>query len=265
MSTSRSPHPYLSGPFPRAFAHRGWHVNDLAGMENSLAAFRRAAEEGYRYVETDVHSTRDGVPVIHHDPDLDRTTDRSGRIAELPWSSVRRAHVAGREPVCRLQDVLEELPGTSFNIDVKSPDAIEPVVRTISRMGVRSRVAVASFSAARLGRVRRLAGPDLATALTPRATGLLRFGGLLRLPLRALLPGMMAQVPVRVGRLPLVDRHFVRTATRCGIEVHVWTVNDAPRMHNLLDLGVSGIITDRPDLLRDVLIERGEWQAHSVA
>src|SRR5699024_9947114 len=179
--------------------------------------------------------------------------------------AVRRARIAGRAPVCRLEDVLEDLPGTAFNIDVKSPDAVEPVVRTILRMGVRGRVAVASFSAARLCRVRRLAGPNLATALTPRATGLLRFGGPLRLPPRALLPGMMAQVPVRVGRLRLVDRHFVRTATRCGIEVHVWTVNDAPRMHNLLDLGVSGIITDRPDLLREVLIERGEWQEHTVA
>jgi len=136
-------------------------------MENSLAAFRRADREGYRYIETDVRSTRDGVPVVHHDPDLARTTDRDGHIASLSWSTVRQARIAGHEPVSRLEDVLEELPSTAFNVDVKSAAAIEPVVRTIIRMRAWNRVAVASFSAARLVRVRRLAGRDLATALTP--------------------------------------------------------------------------------------------------
>lgn len=260
--TSRAPHPYLSGPAPRAFAHRGWHVGDLAGMENSLSAFRRALQEGYRYIETDVHSTRDGVPAIHHDPNLDRTTDRSGPIATQPWAQVRQANIAGYEPLARLEDALEEFPDAAFNIDVKTAGAVEPVVHTIKRMRVFDRVAVASFSATRLARARRLAGPKLATALTPRATALLRFGGPVRLPL-SLLDGMMAQVPVRFGRISLIDRRFLRAATRVGIEVHVWTINDAAHMHQLLDIGVSGVITDRPELLRQVLAERGQWHPHS--
>jgi len=93
---------------------------------------------------------------------------------------------------------------------------------------------------------------------------MLRFAGPLGIAPKALLPGVMTQVPVRAGRLPLVDRHFVRTASRCGVEVHVWTVNDTQRMHELLDLGVSGIITDRPDLLRNVLTTRGEWLPRKV-
>lgn len=264
MFTSRVPHPYLSGPSPRAFAHRGWHIGELAGMENSLSAFRRALQEGYRYIETDVHSTRDGVPAIHHDPDLDRTTDREGPIATQSWARVRQANIAGREPLTRLEHALEEFPDAAFNVDVKTAGAVEPVVHTIKRMRVFDRVAVASFSAPRLARARRLAGPKLATALTPRATALLRYGGPLRFPLR-LLDGMMAQVPVRFGRFSLIDSRFLRAAAWVGIEVHAWTINDTAHMHQLLDLGVSGVITDRPELLRDVLAERGQWQQSTLA
>ena len=104
----RSGHPYLAdGPYPRALAHRGWHVGDLAGMENSLSAFRRAIEEGFRYIETDVQATTDGVVVVQHDDVLDRTTDRQGMIAKLPWSEVGRAKVGGREEIPTLEAVLE--------------------------------------------------------------------------------------------------------------------------------------------------------------
>jgi glycerophosphoryl diester phosphodiesterase len=91
-------HPYLSGPYPRAFAHRGWHLDDLAGMENSLSAFRRAVQEGFQYLETDVHATSDAVVVIQHDDALDRTTDGAGAVATQPWSVVREVKVGGRTP-----------------------------------------------------------------------------------------------------------------------------------------------------------------------
>lgn len=235
-------------------------------MENSLSAFRRAAAEGYRYIETDVHTTRDGVVVVHHDPDLDRTTDGVGPIAEQSWAQVRRANIDGRESVCRLEDVLEELPDVSFNIDVKANDTVESLVQTIQRTGSVDRVGVASFSDSRISRVRRLAGPRLATALAPRATGLLRLSGTLRLPHpRRLVPGVMAQVPVAFGRFTVVDRAFLLAAARASVEVHTWTIDEPERMHALLDLGVDGIVTDRPDLLRDVLTERGGWQAGTLA
>lgn len=252
--------PYLAGSPPRAFAHRGWHVGDLDGMENSLPAFRRAVAEGYRYIETDVHASADGVVVIHHDGALDRTTDGTGPIAGQPWRVVRRARVAGREPVSRLEDVLEELPGALFNVDVKSDAAVEPFVRVLRRCAAFDRVAAASFSEARLARLRRLAGPRLATSLGPRSAALLRAQSWLP-PARlgALARGVMAQVPLRHGPVPLVDRAFVRAARRVGIEVHTWTINEPARMRALLDLGVHGIVTDRPDLLRDLLRHRGAW------
>jgi glycerophosphoryl diester phosphodiesterase len=253
-------HPYLAGAHPRAFAHRGWHLDDLHDLENSLSSFRQAVAEGYEYIETDVHATADGVVVIHHDAMLDRTTDGRGPIAGQPWSAVRRAKIGGREPVPRLEDVLEELPDAKFNVDVKSGTAVEPFVRTIERTGAYERVAAASFSDARLARLRRLAGPKLITALGPRSVAGLRANGWwpwLRLPRW----GAMAQVPVKQGVLRVVDRAFLRAAGRAGIEVHAWTINQAAQMRALLDLGVHGIVTDRPDLLREVLRERGAWHA----
>jgi len=162
-------HAFLAGPYPRAFVHRGWHYEDLEGMENSLAAFRRAVAEGYHYLETDVHATSDGVVIVQHDPDLNRTTDSAGVVARLPWSVVRTAKIGGREPVSRLEDVLEELPDAFFNIDVKAESAVEPLVEVLRRTNAFGRVCVASFSEARLERVRRSAGDGVLTSMGTKA------------------------------------------------------------------------------------------------
>lgn len=229
-------------------------------MENSLSAFRRAVAEGYRYVETDVHATSDGVVVVHHDDLLDRTTDGSGPISGQTWAQLAGVKVGGREQIARLEDVLEELPGARFNIDVKSAGAVEPFVRAVERMDAFDRVAAASFSDGRLARLRRLAGPRLVTSMGPRAVASLWANGFVpALPLRFLVRGAMAQVPVRQGPLTVVRKAFIAAANRAGVEVHTWTIDDADEMRELLDLGVHGIVTDRPDLLREVLVERGCW------
>lgn len=256
-------HPYLADPPPRAFAHRGWHLGELAGMENSLPAFRQAATEGYRYIETDVHATADGVVVVHHDAWLDRTTDRTGPIAQQKWQTVRRANIGGKTPVIRLEEALEELPDTFFNVDIKAPEAVEPFVRVIQRCQAVNRVAAASFSEARLAHARKLAGRDLATALGPASAGILwAHGWFPFLRLGSLSRGILAQVPVRQGPMRIVTNTFLRSARHLGTEVHTWTINDPAQMAALLDLGVHGIVTDRPDLLRAVLVQRGHWHSH---
>ncbi len=254
-------HAFFGGPYPRAFVHRGWHYDDLSGMENSLPAFRRAVSEGYHYLETDVHATSDGVVVVHHDAVLDRTTDLSGPIARQPWQVVRTAKIGGREPVSRLEDVLEELPDAFFNIDVKAERAIAPLVETLRRTNSYRRVCVASFSESRLARVRRAAGDGLLTSMGTRAIARLWASG--RLPILRGGRGnqWIAQVPVRQGRLTIVDKRLIAAAARRGIEVHVWTIDEPDQMHELIDLGVDGIMTDRPGVLRDVLRERGMWTA----
>lgn len=263
-------HGFLTGPYPRAFVHRGWHSaepgsgspgEDLRGLENSLPAFRRAVAEGFRYLETDVHATSDGVVVVHHDATLERTTDRAGQVAALPWAQVRKARIGGREPVSRLEDLLEELPDAYVNIDVKSDSAVEPLLAALARTGAMGRVCVASFSEARLARVRRLGGPAVLTSMGMRAmVGFWASGRLPALPWGRS-PGRpaLAQVPVRHGSLTVVDRRLVAAARRRGGEVHVWTIDEAAEMHRLLELGVDGLMTDRPQVLKDVLIERGLW------
>lgn len=257
----RPAHPYQDGPYPRAFAHRGWHIDDLAGMENSLSAYRRAVAEGYTYLEADVHATADGVVVMHHDGTLDRTTDGTGPIAMQPWSAVRRALIGGREPVARLEDVLEELPAARLNLDIKAEPATLPLLDVLGRTNAWDRVCAASFSERRLATLRRLAGDRLLTAVGPRSALELRIRSWAPwLPARPWVRGRLAQLPRNHGRLRVIDRALLRYTRRHDIEVHVWTIDTETEMVELLDLGVDGLVTDRPDVLRDVLEGRGDWR-----
>ncbi|SOB85526.1 glycerophosphodiester phosphodiesterase [Streptomyces sp. 1331.2] len=252
-------HPFLDHPGPLAFAHRG---GDLGHPENSLAAFEAAVALGYRYLETDVHATADGVLVAFHDSRLDRVTDRAGAVAELPWEAVGRARIGGTEPVPLLEDLLGAFPEARFNIDVKAAPAVAPLVEAIRRTGAWDRVCVGGFSDSRLAAVRAAAGPRLATSLGPREVARLRLRSLAGplLPGRgAPYAGVCAQVPERRRGVRVVDGAFVRAAHRLGLQVHVWTVDDPTRIRALLDLGVDGIMADRIDVLRDVLGERGCW------
>ncbi|MEV7602021.1 glycerophosphodiester phosphodiesterase [Kitasatospora sp. NPDC089797] len=253
-------HPFLDHPGPLAFAHRG---GELGHPENSLAAFEAAVALGYRYLETDVHATADGVLVAFHDSRLDRVTDRAGAVAELPWEAVRRARIGGTEPVPLLEDLLGAFPAARFNVDVKAAPAVGPLVEAIRRTNAWDRVCVGGFSDSRIAAVRAAAGPRLATSLGPREVARLRLRSLTGplLPGRPAKPfaGICAQVPERHRGIRVVDRAFVRAAHRLGLQVHVWTVDDPTRIRTLLDLGVDGIMADRIDVLRDVLGERGCW------
>ncbi len=248
-------HPYLDHPGPLPFAHRG---GAAGGRENTAAAFAEAVAAGYRYLETDVHLTADGVLAAFHDPTLDRVTDRAGRIADLPWSEVARARVAGSEPVPRFEELLERFPEARWNVDVKAEPALVPLLELIRRTDAWDRVCVGSFSEGRVARAQRLGGPRLATSYG--------IGGVLGLRLRSWgLPApvrgsaVCVQVPEAQYGVPVVDRRFLRAAHVRGLQVHVWTVNDPRRMAALLDLGVDGIMTDHIGTLRDVLRDRRQW------
>ncbi|MET9365333.1 glycerophosphodiester phosphodiesterase [Streptomyces sp. NPDC006632] len=248
-------HPYLDHPAPIPFAHRGGAAD---GIENTAAAFARAAEAGYRYFETDVHTTADGRLVAFHDATLDRVTDARGRIADLDWAEVERARVAGREPLPLFEELLEAFPEARWNVDLKAEAALVPLIDLIRRTGAWDRVCVGSFSEARVARAHRLAGPRLATSYGVRGVAALRLRSYgIPAPLRT--GAVSAQVPVSQSGVPVVDRRFVRTAHALGLQVHVWTVNDPARMRALLDLGVDGIMTDHLETLRTVLTERGAW------
>ncbi len=245
---------FLDHPGVLAFAHRGGAGD---APENTMPAFAAAVALGYRYLETDVHLTADGVLLAFHDDRLDRVTDAEGRIADLPWSVVQEARVGGREPIPLLTDVLDEWPDVRVNIDPKDDRAVPALAEVIRRTGSVDRVCCGAFSDARLARLRRLVGPELCTSLGPRATARLRaasYGA----PCGRL-PGPCVQVPHHLRGRTLTDARLVEAAHRRGLQVHVWTVDDPVEMDELLDLGVDGIMTDRPVALKDVLVRRGQW------
>lgn len=248
---------FLDHPGPIPFAHRGAH-HEPDVTENSLTAFERAVALGYRYVETDVHATADGELVALHDERLDRVTDRTGAIAELPWREVRRARMANGDGVPLLEDLLGSFPQLRVNIDAKHDAAVGPLLEVLERTGAYDRVCLGAFSDARIVALRDATGGRVCTALGPIEVAALL--GLADVDVPAPPgPAACAQVPVRHGDVTIVDERFVAAAHARGIAVHVWTVDDPAEMAVLLDMGVDGIMTDRPDLLREVLQSRGQW------
>ena len=248
-------YPFLDWPHPLPLAHRGGAAE--VGGENTLGAFGRARELGYRYLETDGRVTSDGVLLAFHDEVLDRVTDQTGRLEDRLWSEVRHARLGNGEPIATMEELIDAFPDARFNIDPKMDRAVEPLVETLRRTNAWDRVNVAAFSDSRLLQLRRLAARPLCTAMGPIAIGRLRLASY------GVPPGPFAaacvQVPMRYRRAPLVDARFVRAAHRFGIAVHVWTIDEPDQINHLLDLGVDGIFTDRPTVLKEVLIGRGQW------
>lgn len=260
--TDLSDRAFFDWPGPLPFAHRGFSP---AGLENSMAAFKAALELGYRYLETDARSTRDGVAVAFHDATLDRTTDRAGRIAELAWSEVRTARIGGTEPVARLEELLETWPDARLNIDVKDAASVAPVAEAVNRTGAHDRVCIASFSDRRRRDVlRRLTAPVATSGGRLTVAGFRMAAGptaLARCVARTLHRVDCLQIPERIGSLRLVTVGTLAAAHAAGKHLHVWTVNDEMAMHRLLGRGVDGLITDRADLLRQVMQSRGVWNS----
>jgi glycerophosphoryl diester phosphodiesterase len=244
-----------------AFAHRGGAFHPaLEGLENTLTAFQHAVDLGYRYLETDVHATRDGVLLAFHDAVLDRVTGSTGTIADMGYDDLAEVMVAEREQIPTLVSLLERFPDTCFNIDIKSAPAVRPLADLIRRTASHDRVCVGSFNDRRMKLFRSCMDRPVATACGPAAVVAARFapGGRRTVGLGRT-PGDAYQVPFRRGRLRVVTEPFVARAHALGRPVHVWTVDDPAEMHELLDLGVDGLITDRTDVLRDVLVDRGQW------
>jgi glycerophosphoryl diester phosphodiesterase len=252
---------YLEPGRVLAFAHRGGAYHpEIEGLENTLAAFRHAAALGYDYLETDVHVTRDGVLLAFHDRVLDRVTDRVGAVADLDLAEIREARIGGREQVPTLVELLDGCPDARFNIDLKSDRAGAVLADLVAERGLEDRVLVGSFSAARIREFRRLTGGRVPTAAHPAEIVAYRFLPTARLAARVAGSDFAAfQVPHRRGPLRVVTPGFVRRAHAAGKQVHVWTVDDPAEMKELLDRGVDGIFTDRTDLLKDVLVARGQW------
>ncbi len=279
----RAPNPWLERRV-LAYAHRG---GAREGPSNTLAAMRAALDAGATALEMDVHATRDGCLVICHDPTVDRTTNGRGVIAEMTLDQVRSLDAAwwfapgeearrglageaypfrGRAPhdpsyaIPALEEVLEAFPGVLLNLDIKrTAPAVPPYEATLARVladhGRMDDVIVASFNPKALAAFSALA-PQVATAATSRAIARIWLAG--RLHCRPLPTRHRAiQVPLKLGDLTVLDRRLVRAAHRAGVAVHAWTIDDPVEMEWLVDMGVDGIMSDRPSVLARVLADRG--------
>jgi glycerophosphoryl diester phosphodiesterase len=173
---------------------------------------------------------------------------------------VSTARIGGREPILRLEDLLGAWPDVRFNLDIKAAGVLAPLVRTVRRLKIADRICLGSFSDARIAAARRLFGPSVCTALGPRGVAALRLSsyspraaGLVRIQ------AGVAQVPLQLGGRALVDERFLAAAHARDLQVHVWTVDTEEETTTMLDLGVDGVMTDRPAMLRELLEKRGQW------
>ena len=267
-----------------SYAHQGgaWE-----SPSSTLFAIRRALAAGATAIELDVHATADGELVVCHDATVDRTTDGTGRIADLtlaqlkeldnaywfvPGADVSPGRPAGDYPfrgraatdpefrIATLREVLEEFPGVVLNLDIKQTAPVVPpyeaaLARLLAEYGRRDDVIVASFLDQATDSFAALA-PGVATSAGTLATATFwqALHGGAELPA---VPAVAFQVPESQGDLVVVDEAFVEAAHRQGVAVHVWTVNDEPSVLRLLDLGVDGIISDLPTMVSATLARAG--------
>jgi glycerophosphoryl diester phosphodiesterase len=249
-------HPYLDNSSPIAFAHRG---GTSAAPENTLRAFDDAVALGYRYVETDVHSTRDGKLVAFHDNDLQRTCGKPWRIEETDWSTLSSARIDGTDPIPLLVDLLNSWPNLRINIDCKSDAAMQPLIDTIRHTNCLDRICVGSFSDKRLRHIRSELGAGLCTSMGPQEVIRLVLGSTTGIPISPSQHALIAQVPVRQGPIPVVTRKSIARAHQLGLQVHVWTIDDPFQIGQLLDMGVDGVMSDDTRALKDVFLARKLW------
>jgi glycerophosphoryl diester phosphodiesterase len=245
---NRTDHSFWFEPgLPRLLAHRGLALD---APENTLLAFLKALALGATYLETDVRSTRDGVAIICHDPDLVRVAKRNVKVSDLTMDELRAIDLGEGQTFCTLDELLDAFPDTRFNLDIKSIDAAKPAAAAILRAGATKRVLITSFNERRRRETVRML-PGVASSAAPHSILLavigvhLRIASLVRFAVRNV---DVVQAPVRGAGVRIASRRFIAKMHALGLEVHIFTINDVPTMKRLLDLGVDGLFTDRVDV-----------------
>ena len=243
---------------PLVFAHRG---GARLAPENTMAAIDNGMSLGADGLEIDVQLSADGVPVVIHDQTLDRTTDRAGAVRALTASELARVDAAfhfetdGEHPfrgqgigIPMLDDVLAKYPKARVIIEMKGgqPELARAVAASIHQADAIDRICVGSFHQGSIDTIRAEA-PDIITSASQEEARWMLHRSWVRWPFTKARPYHAFQLPEFAGRMRVVSRAFLRYVHREGHAVQVWVVNDAPDIRRLLDWGVDGIISDRPD------------------
>jgi len=251
--------------------HRG-----AAGVcpENTLLSFETALASGAQILESDIHLSKDGIPILLHDPTLERTTDGRGPASQSTWAKIRELDAGSRfenengdQPfsgkgigIPSLEEAFEHFPDARFNLEIKCPSnaGIQAVLDLVERFDRSDRTLLAAGDNAIMRALRAAlpshpAKPALGASLEEIIAAVA--GAVNDSPMPG---GVMAlQVPATFADKPLVTRAFVEHAHAHEIEVHVWTINELDEISALLDLGVDGIVTDYPGRMHDWLDRAG--------
>ena len=222
------------------FAHRG---GSALARENTIAAFDNGLALGADGLELDVHLSRDGVVVVHHDRTLERTTRLEGAVAARTAAELARADVPP------FADVLTRYRDVRIIVEMKAnrPALAAGVVEAVRAANAVDRVCLGSFGLRVLRAARRLE-PRIATSAAREEVRWALYRSWVRWPVRRV-PYAGYQVPEFAGTTRVVSPRFIDYAHRAGLGVQVWTVDIEPDARRLLAWGVDALITDRPDIM----------------
>ncbi len=238
-----------------AFAHRGG--NDFA-PENTFESFKFAVDNGFKYLETDVHLTSDNKLMAFHDPTLDRITNTKGRIIDFSSIDLKKVKVKNNYRIPLMEELLESFPDCFFSIDMKCDESVKPLIDLVKRNKAVERVCFASFNQNRLNSVRESFNNKCITSMGPKEIIILKINSYINL--KKNITSQIASMPISRYNIKLINKRSVSYLKSLNIKVIAWTINNEDQMRSLITLGVDGIMTDKLRLLKKILIEKNLWQ-----
>lgn len=245
-------HPFFQDYSFYGFVHRG---GDEVETENTIEAFKYSSDLGFVFIETDVQATKDGHVVIFHDATLKRMAGVKKSIKELTLKEINEIDLLDGGKIPLLSEALETFPDLRFNIDIKTEDALEETIRIIKKMNFLNKTCLASFSSSRLKRIKHLAGPE-ACISSGQMDIFKMMCQSVGIGLKATM-SQCAQIPLKQWGVPVLTKKFIEIAKKQNKLVHIWTIDDKDQMFELIEFGVDGLMTDKPSVLKEAMVEKG--------
>ena len=236
---------YQSKPFV-ALSHRG---NSNKHVENSFEAFKSVVDMGFEYIETDLRKTLDNEIVTFHDRDLKRLFNINLKVENLTFAEINKFFSAKNCKLLTLKEALINFPKTKFNIDLKSKEVIRESINIVNELKAFERVCFASFNSSHTDEV-LIDSPSAVVSMGMKDVAYFKFFNYLRKDSKIL------QVPLNWKGINILNSKLIRKAKDKDLFVHVWTINDRESITKLMDMGVHGIVTDKPELIMEIMKEK---------
>ena len=228
-------------------SHRG---NSKKFIENSFEAFNSTVQMGYKYIETDLRMTLDKEVIAFHDSDLKRLFNLDLKVKDLTFNEIANLFKEKNCSLLTLEDILKKFPEIHFNIDLKVEEVIQDSIKVVADFNAFDRVCFASFHSSRTGKVLRY-NQNAIVSMGMKDVALFKFLKFNNKNIKII------QIPLKWKGIKILTRNLIQKAHKNNLLVHVWTINDRKTINNLIDLGVNGIVTDEPELLMEIMKERG--------